>query len=248
MDYTIGDLYATVTVSTEGGRVITYRWEGFDIIWPRKIAYGGNQRGRYGIPVCFPIFGPPPEKFAKEISQHGWLRDQELDLVEKSNRSLTFRGTNQRKRAYRWLLRYQTTITIGTTGELEIKFEVERLQDGINSDAPVNIAFHPYFKNKDLGKREAVIGDKVINDFNKKALIVPADRKITIDNGRRKIEMLLYGDLSDNSCVALWSDSDEYFCVEPILTHPDDFDTPKGKYLKQGEKAMLICIINPLVD
>lgn len=245
MDYTIGDLNAAVTVSDKGGKVIAYRWEGFDIIYPKKIVYGGNQKERYGIPICFPIFGPPPEKFAKEISQHGWLRDQYLNLVSKSDRSLTLMGVNKRKRAYRWLLRYQVTITVGAMGELEVKFQTERLHDGIEDDLPINVAFHPYFKNENPGERAVTVGEKVMTDINEKALIIPAEERMIIDLGRRKVEMFLGGDFESDPHVALWSDSDKYFCVEPILTHPDDFDTPKGRYLGQGEKITLICTINP---
>jgi galactose mutarotase-like enzyme len=51
--------------------------------------------------------------------------------------------------------------------------------------------------------------------------------------------MLLGGDFGKSSHVALWSDNIAYFCVEPMLTYPDDFDTPKGKYLKEEEGITL---------
>lgn len=229
-------------VSSRGATVTGFNCDDIDIIYPQKMV---KTKLKGGIPICFPIFGPPKEKFATEIPQHGLLRNEELKLIAKSPYTLAFKGIIQGKKTYPWSLQYEVWISM-RLDTLSVKLLVTRLKDGIAGDAPVNAAFHPYFSN--LGRRAVRIGDEEMIDFPEKARIVPLrnDRSVIIDLGRKKVKMSLGGDFGEQTHIVLWSDNDAYFCVEPVLTHPDDFDTPKGKYLREGESLTLVCSIEVL--
>jgi len=224
-------------VSSIGGTITGFVCDGIDIIYPQKMI-GTKLRG--GIPICFPFFGSPKARFAKEIPQHGWLRNEELKLIGKSPFTLIFQGKSQNRKVYPWHLVYQVVTSL-TADALQLKLKVQRLEDGIIEDAPVNPAFHPYFNN--LGRRAVRIGSKEISDFGE-AKIIPIENKVLfVDLGKKTIEILLGNDFGENTHVALWSDSNEYFCIEPILNYPDDFDTSRGRHLKQGESLILSCAI-----
>jgi len=140
---------AQALVSEKGGHVISYIHDGEDVICLQR-PKGPKLRG--GIPICFPFFGSAPRAFS-EISQHGWLRNEMLDCwKEKSNR-LVFRGVNHGREGYPWELEYLIK-TIIKPDELSLELEVYRLSDGIESGAPINPAFHPYFAN--LGAMTAI--------------------------------------------------------------------------------------------
>jgi D-hexose-6-phosphate mutarotase len=231
----IKNLNTEAIVSSKGGTVTNLVYKGMDIVYPQRTTVEKKVRG--GIPICLPFFGPPKPEFAKEIPQHGWLRNEELELSTKSANSVTFSGISLYKRSYPWALRYIVDVSIKAEGVLELKLLVKRLKDGIAGKAPINPAFHPYFSN--LGKRSVRIDGTKITEFGEAKILPIKNKVLFIDSGQAKIQMLLGGDFGKSSHVALWSDNIAYFCVEPILTHPDDFDTPKGKYLKEGESITL---------
>jgi len=243
--------HAQAIVSPIGGQVISFVKDGKEVIYFQRII-GTKRRG--GIPICFPFFGPPKPRFAGE-HQHGWLRDQELDLYREITPPIQviFKGVREkmgadlvkRERYYPWSLEYWVATDLISRSSLGLTLRVRRMEDQIEEDAPINPAFHPYFSN--LGRRAVKIGGKETENFSKDAKIVPLNgqKELLIDLGQ-KVNMTLKGDFGNKSCVTLWSDSDEYFCVEPSLTHPDDFDTTKGEYLKQGETLTLGCILSVL--
>jgi len=229
---------AQVVISPIGGQVISFVKDGKEIIYLQRTI---EAKRRGGIPICFPFFGPPKQRFAT-IPQHGWLRDQELYTAYEGEQVVVFQGDNEERntKSYSWLLRYSVDIQL-TDRSLVLLLRVQRLEDKIKEDAPINPAFHPYFSK--LGRRAIKIGEEETENFNKDAKIVRLNGKkeLTINLGQKKVKMVLEGDFGEESCVTLWTDSEQYFCVEPSLTHPDDFDTQNGKYLKQGEFLTLVC-------
>jgi len=233
---------AEAIVSPIGGQVISYVKDGKEIIYLQRIV-GTKRRG--GIPVCFPFFGPPKTKFAREIAQHGWLRNEELSTKFEGNKDLCFQGDNRlRKRAsYPWSLEYSVDTHLRDLGSLALLLRVTRAKDGIEEDAPINPAFHPYFSN--LGRRAVKIGEdeREISVGQDETIPLKGKKELLLDLGQKKVRMVLEGDFGKESCITLWTDNEQYFCVEPSLTHPDDFDTPKGNYLKQGKFITLICYL-----
>ncbi|MFH0987533.1 MAG: hypothetical protein V1841_01410 [Patescibacteria group bacterium] len=230
----IADGGSASLVSAKGGTLMTFRRKGTNILFPQT-KVGEKIRG--GMHYCLPQFGPP-KGILKEIGQHGWLRNELLEICSKSSKAMIFRGISKGRRGYPWMLEYLVNVSIDVEGILQVKLEVERPKDGIAGDAQINLAYHPYFRN--LGMRAVKIGDREFDEFSEDANIVPlnGEKTLIIDEGARKVKMTLYG-FGEESHVALWSDNKDYFCVEPMMTHMNDFDTPKGRYLKQGEKIVL---------
>jgi len=226
-----------ISVVSKGAIITRLRDKDLDIIYPYS-EIGEKIRG--GIPICFPFFGPPKEGF-EGISQHGWLREEDLEPDIRSKDKISFLGENIRYFNYPWHLFYAVNISLFPIEKfIRISLDVKRLIDGVDGDAPINPAFHPYFSN--LGKRSVIIDYKEITDFNSKAKIIPVKKRyFIIDLGQRKLEMTLEGDVGRDPHVALWSDNNNYFCVEPMLTSPENFNTSKGKYLKKGESFSLQC-------
>lgn len=233
------DNSAQALVSEKGGHVISYIHGGEDIIYLQRPK---DSKLRGGAPICFPFFGPAPNAFA-EISQHGWLRNEMLDYWKEESGSLVFRGVNHGREGYPWELEYLIK-TILRPDELSLELEVYRFSsDGIESGAPLNPAFHPYFAN--LGATTAVIGqqERKVCVGQDETFFLQGNKIIVIDLGRKKVQMTLGGDFGEKSCLTLWTDAERYFCVEPSLTHPDQFNTAEGVFLNRGKKLTLRCIL-----
>lgn len=228
-------------VSLEGGNVLSYVVENSVIIYPQiTVEIAGVKKTRGGAPICFPLFGAPTERFSSEIKQHGWLRNQKLILDKESENSLTLKGFRQKAGVYPWRLTYDVEISITSGGELFTGLTIHRLNDGIAGLAPVNPAFHPYFCH--LGRSIAIIdGERFVVKNNQRQVLPVKGKEILVDMGRRQVKMSLGGEFGKKykPYVFLWTDSPKYFCVEPILAHPGSFDSPGGRFLKQGETLSL---------
>ncbi|MFZ2188219.1 MAG: hypothetical protein WAV73_01480 [Candidatus Moraniibacteriota bacterium] len=234
-----GDAYADL--SSFGGILSNFVWEGSEIIYPeRKV--GEKQRG--GIPICFPFFGAPPKKFS-EYNRHGWLRNQELNPIEFSKTRAGFGGRNEPTKSYPWLLKYEVWASICGINGLTLKLRVKRVADGHAAGAPINPAFHPFFRS--LGKHFAQIGKTKIGEFNDVAKSCSSHKLIYINTGKWWVRMELGGDFNAQSSVFTWSDDPEqYFCVEPVMAQRELFANPKkGKFLYTGEQSEITCTIRP---
>jgi galactose mutarotase-like enzyme len=235
-----GDVYADF--SSLGGIISNFVWEKSRIIYPeRKV--GEKQRG--GIPICFPFFGIPPEKFS-EHKHHGWLRNQELHPIEVSMTLSGFGGKNEPTKSYPWRLEYEVWAAISEMKGLALRLRTKRLADGRADGAPINPAFHPFLNF--LGRHFAQIGDAKISEFKETAEAFSFHEIIYIDMGEWWVEMRLGGDFNPESSVFTWSDNPKhYFCVEPVLTRRELFADPKkGKFLYTGGESEITCTIKPL--
>ncbi len=229
------------TVSLEGGTVLSYMVENSVIIYPQTtVEMAGGRKTIGGAFICFPLFGPPTSRFSSEISQHGWLRKQGLNLYKEGETSLILSGFRQKAGVYPWRVTYNIEISITSGGELFTGLTIHRLNDGIAGLAPVNPAFHPCFCH--LGRSIAIIdGERFVVRSNQRQALPVKGKEILVDMGRRQVKMSLGSDFGKEYTpyVFLWTDSPKYFCIEPILAHPGSFDSPGGKFLKQGETLSL---------
>lgn len=229
-----------VFVSTKGATVIDWRWRGKDILFPMRKIDGGKFRG--GIPICFPFWGES-SIFASEIGKHGWLRNQEFEIFECSkSMAMLYSDKPKQIKVYPWQLETKVIIKLNDN-ILEIVISVSRGKDGVSGKAPILPAFHPYFSNPIGGFVR--VGDSAYDvPPNSSVSVIPAINPIVID-------LFRIGDveirLSESSFtpglphVALWTDSIQYFCVEPIFQDPKSFFTATGKYLNQGEGTSMSC-------
>ncbi len=232
MDIPISNNGMNAIVSSMGGIVTEFSWHGKNIIYPQR-PVGDKMRG--GIPICFPFFSYPPDNF-KEIPHHGWLRHQELDVFAAARDKVILRGKHTGTKVYPWSLKYEIVVRLTPESGLFLSLWTARSEDGLGGQAPINPGFHPYFMN--LGERYAQIGQSQITNFPEKAERIFANRRVLIGLGELMVKMT-FGE--DFSLITLWSDSEDYFCVEPILNNPLDVNTSRGKYLKEGEVLRLAC-------
>lgn len=241
-------------ISPIGGTVVEFVCRGASIIYPQKtLKTGEKTKKRGGIPICFPFFGPPQPGF-RRLKQHGWLRNEELAVVSTSSNSIVFEGDNGYRKTYPWHIRYQITVSIVEDGLLKTKLRVTRAKDGVDSKAPINPAFHPYFANSsgqgarivDINRSNPLFSAKIKVRPNGEAWILPATDDILINLGLKKVRMSLRGDLGKESCLVLWSDDNKYFCVEPVLADPDNFNKLNGRFLRESESLTIVCLLKVL--
>lgn len=244
----IGNEAVYAVVSPVGATVHEFVVNGNNIIFqPRPV--GDKSRG--GIPICFPFFSSPPESMS-DIPKHGWLRHEELRLVEESDIHVVFEGENEKRESYPWKLKYRITISISSLmKQLRLRLVTTRLDDGCDLRAPINPGFHPYFCSKiddPIVKCIAKVGSQAVTDFRKESRLVFAEYPILIRSGDQTVQMALDGDFDAYSMLTLWSDDPErYFCVEPIPGHPGNFNVPStGRFLREGEEFELICVLTML--
>ena len=244
----IGNNNVFAVVSSVGATVKRFVRDGKELIFPERMV-GDKFRG--GIPICFPFFGKPIEAFSS-FPRHGWLRHQELELYlyRDTSDQVVFVGENEVTEEFPWKLKYAVTISIDPmAGFLMLELVVERLLDGEYFRAPINPGFHPYFCSDfskppkySIAKCLARVGSRVLTDFKKESEIITVDNPILVKSGERTLNMELGGDFNSASQLTLWSDNaDEYFCVEPILMHPNVFaELEGGKFLSEGEKSEMV--------
>jgi galactose mutarotase-like enzyme len=243
---TIGDKSTYAVISSIGATVKEFVYRGKNLIYPERMV---GEKSRGGIPICFPFFGKPI-KALSSFPRHGWLRHQELESYWGAPNQVVFEGENEVTGEFPWRLKYLITISIAPlTGLLELKLVTERLLDGQYFSAPINPGFHPYFcsdfskpPRHTIARCLARVGSSVLTNFEKESRIIIVDNPILIKSGGQTLNMELSGDFNSASQLTLWSDNaDEYFCVEPILTHPSVFAEPEGgKFLSMGEKSEMV--------
>lgn len=225
-------------ISSVGGTVHRFVCNGKEVIFPFLTV---DDKSRGGIPICFPFFGPPTQRF-QTIPQHGWLRHEELRLIQASDTTVSFAGANKKSEAFPWLLEYRVIIKIELDG-LVLRLFVKRLKDGHFVKLPINPAFHPYFwSNPDSNDRciarcLARVGGRIITEYSKQSWKCPVNSPILINSGTQTVKMTLDGDFNQNSSLTHWSDNpDAFFCTEPKLTDEDAFDDPDaGSFLGEDE-------------
>lgn len=243
---TIGDKSTYAVISSIGATVKEFVYHGKNLIYPEMMV---GEKSRGGIPICFPFFGKPIEALSS-FPRHGWLRHQELELCQDTPNQIIFVGKNDLTEEFPWKLKYAVTISINPlTGLLELKLVTERLLDGQYFSAPINPGFHPYFcsdfskpPRHTIARCLARVGSNVLTNFEKESRIIIVDNPILIKSGGQTLSMELRGDFNPASQLTLWSDNaDEYFCVEPLLTHPNIFAEPEGgKFINMGEKLEMV--------
>jgi len=239
--HAIGGNGSYAIVSSKGATVVSYMVGKYAVIYPQT---GVGSKTRGGIPICFPFLGSPKEGFIY-IPKHGWLRDEELTLVKEAADRLLFRGYTQKRVGFPWAIMYEVEVSIkGQDGSLTLSLKADRLKDGVGGLAPVNPAFHPYFSNLS-GSKGVCTGTEVfqIVPFTDSREI-PVCMTNLVDIGPKAVRMILAGDFNKNSRLNLWTDSDEYFCVEPMLTSRSVFATSNGKSLGQGESIKIECSLS----
>ncbi len=182
------------------------------------------------------FFGSSPEGF-EDISQHGWFRNLETTWNHETQAKVaSHKSYKGEYKSFPWWLVANIAHEVTSHRNediLDTRLKLYRVSS--EGEMPINIAFHPYFKSD--GKRDVFInGEKHVVDVSTKAKCVKinSNDEIIIDTGKFRIKMILSG-YDYDTCLYLWGDAEEYFCVEPVLTSPSCFNTKDGVWLDQKQ-------------
>ncbi|MDP2705662.1 MAG: hypothetical protein Q8O49_00430 [bacterium] len=241
-------------ISSLGGTVVRFVRKGQDVFFPQQ-EIGGKIRG--GMPLCAPWFG----RSDRGGKNHGYLRDTRSfrDGLQSKTESIFLFDLVSNK-GYPWPLLTEVSHMAydcpADAGHGPFSFFRSTLKiirsenDKIVDRAPILPGFHPYFAG-DASKVVVKIGNeqKEFGGFGEESRMIPfkanGGNPVTICLPGRTIEMELVGPFfSFDSHLVFWSDSpSDYFCVEPILQNPAQFETEKGCYLAPGESLEISMIL-----
>lgn len=225
---------AEARISNFGGDIVRFVHSGKEIFFPRQ-EIGDKIRG--GMHFCLPWFGSSPRGKKK----HGFLRDTraERSSIKMHEARMDFRLVSREN--YEWPLECSAAAKISETGIFESSLKVGRLaNDKTEGRAPILPGFHPYFAGKAADVR-VMVGDQEFGGFEEKSRAVPfRGNPVSIFLPDRTLEIELGGAFMEcEPELVFWSDSPDYFCVEPILQSQALFETDLGFYLEPGQELDL---------
>lgn len=227
-------------LSSEGGRILRWKVDGKDILYPDGIIEAQEERKRRGgMFWCFPNFGKAPEPYL--FPQHGPLRDLVGELSTnalKIREEVSFEGRPVLgKNSRRNLLVHVSAWQEGPrrlSYELTVRVPQTKSLRGI----PFNPGVHPYFSTPH--------GEVTVRVYGVSYTIRAREFQDALPfNGRAEIIIPGIGTIDmhvsssmvpTGSQLVLWRDDRRYLCVEPVLGPPQNFAVPgEGKFLRAGE-------------
>ncbi|KAJ6262278.1 hypothetical protein Dda_3085 [Drechslerella dactyloides] len=157
---------ASATILLYGATVISWTAHGREQLWlSTASALDGSKAVRGGIPLVFPVFGPPQAGTAAEkLPQHGFARTTRWELLGRTEGEsageanicvdfgLNAQSLDEETRA-KWGgafgLIYSVTLTSST---LETKMVVQNAGQGDSAAFDFNVLFHTYLHVPDVNK------------------------------------------------------------------------------------------------
>ena len=229
-------------LSAEGGRILQWRVEGKNILFPdQTIEVRGERKQRGGMFWCCPNFGLVDQKYG--LPQHGLLRDMVGDMVGPNilatHKEVGFEGTGLlgKKPRRRSLVQVSAWKPDPRRLSYELTVRLSRNRKIIKG-LPFNPGAHSYFATP---QGEATV--RVCGIYHH-VVAREYDDSLPFD-GHAEIEIPGIGNIDlwvspsmipSGSRLVLWLDDRRYLCIEPVLGSPQDFGVPgKGKFLKAGE-------------
>lgn len=155
----IANPHATARIYLHGAHVAQWRPTGqSEVLWmSARSNYVSGKPIRGGIPLCFPWFGPNPQR--PELAAHGfarirpWTVAQLSDLPDGSSRvRLTLESDSDTLALWPHAFSAELTVTVGTTLDVELA-----VTNRGSTPSPCEAALHTYFTIGDI-RRIAVEG------------------------------------------------------------------------------------------
>ena len=155
----IANPHATARIYLHGAHVAQWRPTGHsEVLWmSSRSNYVPGKPIRGGIPLCFPWFGPNPQR--PELAAHGfarirpWTVTQLSDLPDGSSRvRLTLESDSDTLALWPHAFSAELTVTVGTTLDVELA-----VTNRGSTPSPCEAALHTYFTIGDI-RRIAVEG------------------------------------------------------------------------------------------
>ena len=214
--------------NTDGGRIESLTDNGRAILYPEtRLSLEGQEKIRGGSHVCLPNFGLDTT-FGLDI--HGFGRDKRWDVVSKSPSysTMVLMGEGDYERV-RFLLSYEI-------GENNLRMNLVVRNEG-DTNVPLAPGFHPYFPTKDRFVK--IYGKEVGADELMATRFYDGDA-IEFETKERKFRF----ETKNANRFAIWSDSDDYVCVEPTYNGPSFTDIVEKPYdLESGEEFKMDAIL-----
>lgn len=213
-----------VETSETGARVTTARKGEKHYLYPQQIVnIKGKDTMRGGMHPCSPIFGKKEKGRFAGIPQHGGLRD----VIWENKWFHSSAGTD-------YFCRFEK---FGYRVDYEVNYQIElnrfkvrtRVENLLSDSISFEFGWHPYLYAPN-GAKVNIVG------VTKKPLDINGAYGWEIFNSREEIEIVLNGIgvvrmylLQGFSNVCVWTDwQRNYVCVEPLISHPDDFNSSRG--------------------
>lgn len=133
-----------VGISTLGAELKSLKKNGKEYIW-----CSDSKFWKRSAPFLFPVVGSLKDKKTTikgkeyQLSQHGFLRDQEFEVLERKDNSISFISKANEETLSHYPFKYETVITYTYENEaLETKIKIKNIGD---SELYFNIGGHPAF-------------------------------------------------------------------------------------------------------
>jgi len=236
-----------LVVSPVGGNVERWQHGNTEVFFPRGNALAGNKlRISGGMHQCLPNLGVLPDTVASYgLPQHGPLRNtlcSGILLKDPNPNRQTHGGASMRfeipgsRNAFPWNLYGSIEIAALPNG---FRYETDLVCTSFipGKRMPVCCALHSFFNTPNGGCVEFPDGRREFRPMAAEVLTTGPVIDIRL-NGIGKVVMKL--EHGYRQAVA-WSDSPEYFCVEPTMGDGLLFGTPNGTYLSHQEHLRLSC-------
>ena len=204
---------------------------------------GGQKISRGGMHICSPIFGSPEDKgIFSNAPQHGELRDEDWSVLISEQNSYCYFGYDYDKHgesiSYGVKFFLDDNRLIVTTDMMIFDDIVDHAD--IPVKIPIELGWHPYFYAPNggtvqLGNLEPIniretYGPKIFDSPEKAIIELPGVGRVIME----------YGEGFQNGKTCIWTDwLGPYFCVEPLLSYRDQFDTEDGVFLESDKEPMV---------
>jgi galactose mutarotase-like enzyme len=142
--FTVGNEELGFVCDSYGAKILAFYKDEKNLLF-----YAEDDISHSGIPLCFPSFGPLEDNQFQwqgqsyEMKQHGFVRDQEFELLKQneSSLSLVLRSSSVNKERYPFDFEFIVTYSL-EDGELVMNYNFKNLSDEVLPLAP---GIHPYF-------------------------------------------------------------------------------------------------------
>ena len=213
---------------TEGGCIESLTDGVKNILYPRTtITIDGKEKKRGGSHPCVPNFGVDN---SYGLPPHGFGRDMKWDVMNKaaSYSTLSLEGIEEFKNL-KMLLSYEI-------GEHSLRMNLQLKNSG-DRVLPIAPGFHPYFPTKNsyikVHNREVNANEQMATTF--------------FDGDVLEFEtadMIFNYKTKNCNRFAVWSDSEDYVCVEPTLNGPSFSEIVETPYeLKPDEEFEIDAVL-----
>jgi galactose mutarotase-like enzyme len=234
-----------------GGIVMSMKLNGKEVLYMDYERFKDpNKSVRGGIPILFPMSGPPTEEgpFSK-LKQHGFARDSDSWKIEenKGNELVeSLESDDKTKEAFPYEFTLKIKSKMGEDGSITLTQEVEN--KGKN-EMPISMGLHPYFNipegEKDKIKFDFSGGKEIEKEIKEWLEEKDGDFLKRIDNPKEEIKIFIpaVGTIKMNISeeyekVWIWTEPDKNFiCIEPVMRDNQNGEIVNGpKMIKSGEK------------